>query len=197
MGFEVDDAASGSEGLALFNRGGYALVITDLQMPDMTGWDVVDAVRRHAPLIPLLMVTGAEVDAPRARERNVLALAKPVHPDDLRRAVEQLLGARAASEAAEDRVEARTRALLADLRTSLDRVRDAVAGVAGVLGVVEGVVRAQEATMDLLTDLNRLRRESDALTREAQRLRAENETLRDERHRALAELEGLLRRLRS
>ena len=44
----VRDAATGAEGLALIEEGDYDLVVTDLMMPDLTGWDVAGAVRHRA-----------------------------------------------------------------------------------------------------------------------------------------------------
>jgi hypothetical protein len=42
IGFEAEGTMSGTQGLALFNRRAFDLVTTDLMMPGMTGWEVVE-----------------------------------------------------------------------------------------------------------------------------------------------------------
>jgi CheY-like chemotaxis protein len=44
-GYEVTPAASGQEALAALEREGADLVLTDLHMPDMSGWDLVREIR--------------------------------------------------------------------------------------------------------------------------------------------------------
>ena len=39
----------------------YDVVLTDLLMPGMTGWEVLRALRRLDPKIPVVIVTGADV----------------------------------------------------------------------------------------------------------------------------------------
>jgi CheY-like chemotaxis protein len=65
-GHSVTAASSGREGLERFRVGRFDLVITDLGMPDITGWDVARAVRGTSPVLPVLVLTGwaDAVDAP-------------------------------------------------------------------------------------------------------------------------------------
>ena len=44
-GHKATLAADGAKGISLFKEGDYSLVFTDLGMPGMTGWQVVDAIR--------------------------------------------------------------------------------------------------------------------------------------------------------
>jgi DNA-binding response OmpR family regulator len=44
-GYEVDDAASGEEGLRRIREAPYDLVIVDSELPDEDGWDVLKEVR--------------------------------------------------------------------------------------------------------------------------------------------------------
>lgn len=44
-GYEVVPVASGQDALALLERASADLVLTDLSMPDMSGWDVVREIR--------------------------------------------------------------------------------------------------------------------------------------------------------
>ena len=57
-GHRVTTATGGREGLDLFEAGQFDLVITDLGMPDMTGWDVARAIRLRHPGTPVLLLTG-------------------------------------------------------------------------------------------------------------------------------------------
>ena len=90
VGFEAKGAISGTEALALFDQRAFDLVTTDLRMPGLTGWEVVEAVRSRAPTIRVLLITGlaTDLDKDRARAMNVVVLPKPLRLDDLRRAVE-------------------------------------------------------------------------------------------------------------
>ena len=57
-GHTVTVAPGGREGLLSFSAGNYDLVMTDLGMPDMNGWDVLRAVKAARPAIPVLVLTG-------------------------------------------------------------------------------------------------------------------------------------------
>jgi len=63
MGYVVDAAHNGSEGLAMIQGGGYHAVILDVMMPGMDGLEVLKRVRRESD-IPVLMLTarGEETD---------------------------------------------------------------------------------------------------------------------------------------
>ena len=56
---EVDEASNGREALLLLGRTQYDLVITDWNMPEMCGLDLVMEIRRMDSIknIPILMVT--------------------------------------------------------------------------------------------------------------------------------------------
>jgi two-component system sensor histidine kinase EvgS len=47
IGFQADTAADGQEALEKFDSGRYALVLTDLNMPRLDGYELARAVRRH------------------------------------------------------------------------------------------------------------------------------------------------------
>jgi signal transduction histidine kinase len=87
LGHDVLQAGSGRAALALLEAGTKVeLVLTDLGMPEMTGFDVARAIRSRWPWLAVGMVTGwgDEVDAPAAdRELIVGTLAKPVTSEGL------------------------------------------------------------------------------------------------------------------
>jgi two-component system chemotaxis sensor kinase CheA len=76
-GYEVELAASGEEGLEKALRGGHSLLISDVEMPGMTGFDLTRRVRGIPALqsLPILMVSSlaTEDDKRRGREAGVSA----------------------------------------------------------------------------------------------------------------------------
>jgi len=97
-GYDADVAADGIEGLALFERGTYDMVLTDLAMPNVTGLDVVAGVRDRDPSIAVILFTGfmGELDGEDQR-LGVTVLRKPLDIDDLRRALQDTLAGSASA----------------------------------------------------------------------------------------------------
>ena len=48
LGYEPVPAEDGASALALFDTAAFDLVVTDLRMPDMSGWHVVEAIASRA-----------------------------------------------------------------------------------------------------------------------------------------------------
>ncbi|MGH7337046.1 MAG: response regulator, partial [Myxococcota bacterium] len=69
---EVETAATGREALAAMGRRLPDLVVTDLQMPEMDGLQLVEAVRKSHPAVPVIVVTahGSEEVAAQALRRG-------------------------------------------------------------------------------------------------------------------------------
>jgi len=90
-GHTVIQAAGGKEGLARLADGARVdVVITDLGMPDMTGWDVARAVRRERPNLSVGLVTGWAVALEMSdEERRAVdfVIAKPYTIEALRAAL--------------------------------------------------------------------------------------------------------------
>ncbi|OGG54850.1 MAG: hypothetical protein A3F84_22085 [Candidatus Handelsmanbacteria bacterium RIFCSPLOWO2_12_FULL_64_10] len=59
--YRVDTAESGQQGLALFEKGRHEVVITDLGMPGLNGWDVARTVRQAASEARVILMTGWDV----------------------------------------------------------------------------------------------------------------------------------------
>ncbi|MCP4582091.1 MAG: response regulator [candidate division Zixibacteria bacterium] len=55
---EVETASSGEEGVEKFKAGKFDLVITDLGMPGISGWDVTKICKSLNPEVPVLMISG-------------------------------------------------------------------------------------------------------------------------------------------
>ena len=57
-GHRITVASSGREGLARFETGRYDVVLTDLGMPDLDGWEVARAIKSASHDTPVLLLTG-------------------------------------------------------------------------------------------------------------------------------------------
>lgn len=91
QGHSVVTAHGGPEGLALLAAGEPVdLVLTDLAMPEVSGWDVVRAVRARWPTLPVGLVTGTPDHLGEQREPVDVLIAKPVTLDELRRGMKEI-----------------------------------------------------------------------------------------------------------
>jgi chemosensory pili system protein ChpA (sensor histidine kinase/response regulator) len=99
-GYRVKLAADGLEAAELVAQHGCHLVITDLEMPRMTGYELMAQLRQTPTTkrIPVLVVTSRAGEKHRNRavkEGAAAFLTKPVQEDQLIAAVEQLMGTEA------------------------------------------------------------------------------------------------------
>ena len=92
-GHAVTTASSGEEALALFDPAAHDVVITDLGMPRVNGWQVAEGVKTRSPDTAVFLLTGwgEGVTASEASRFVDQVLAKPLSADAL---LEQLAGVR-------------------------------------------------------------------------------------------------------
>ena len=57
-GMDAMNVHSGGEGLAVLSEVEPEIVILDLKMPDMSGLDVLEGIKKHNPSIEVIMLTG-------------------------------------------------------------------------------------------------------------------------------------------
>jgi len=91
------EASSGEEALRLLRSEGFDLIFCDLNMPGMTGFDLVEALRRDGLLgsvaVVIVSSIGSSSDLADLKSKGVRAcLKKPLRPEVLRRVVEQVMG---------------------------------------------------------------------------------------------------------
>jgi signal transduction histidine kinase len=58
FGYEVDAAPNGREGVIKVTNNEYDIVITDLNMPEMDGIEVLKVVKKNKPYIEVIVITG-------------------------------------------------------------------------------------------------------------------------------------------
>jgi excisionase family DNA binding protein len=93
-GYAVREAASADEGLAALDEEPPDLILLDVQMPKMDGWEMLRRVQeRHGvEAIPVIMYSGKLDQAGDAESRGAQAfIGKPLDPDRLLAATKQLL----------------------------------------------------------------------------------------------------------
>lgn len=94
--YDVTEAASGFEALRLLPRASFALIITDINMPDINGLELVRFVReserhRQTPLI-IVSTDGRSADRERGMRLGADAyLIKPFDAAELLAALERVL----------------------------------------------------------------------------------------------------------
>jgi signal transduction histidine kinase/CheY-like chemotaxis protein len=94
-GHAVTTAGGGREGLMHLQTMRYDLVITDLGMPDLNGWEVARAVKVSRPDTPVLLLTGwGDVVDPTAARGVDAIVRKPFDVKALATAVSSALGSR-------------------------------------------------------------------------------------------------------
>lgn len=98
-GYEVRTARHGEEALRVALRGGELdLVVTDVRMPIMDGWELGRTLRERWPGLPVLYISGYDVELTRSRrgteEGPQAFLRKPFDSRDLVSCVARLLDER-------------------------------------------------------------------------------------------------------
>jgi len=95
VGHHVLEAEGGSTALAQFAPGQVDLIITDLGMPDMTGWDLARAIRAKDPAVPIILLTGwGEQMAGETEAAHLVnqIIGKPIRLEELQAAIAELTG---------------------------------------------------------------------------------------------------------
>jgi DNA-binding response OmpR family regulator len=85
-GYETRLARDGREALELFDRGPWSLVVLDLMLPFVDGFEVARQIRTKDPRVPILMLTARAADEDRVRGLECGAddyLTKPFHLQEL------------------------------------------------------------------------------------------------------------------
>ncbi|MBI3626272.1 MAG: response regulator, partial [Candidatus Rokubacteria bacterium] len=94
-GHAVTPAIGGADAVAAFAPGKFDLVLTNIGMPGLNGWEVAAQVRAMDPKVPVAFVTGwglTEEDRERCRRLGIQhCIFKPVKPSELHQAIQHAL----------------------------------------------------------------------------------------------------------
>jgi len=93
-GYEADSADNASEGLRKVGLQPFDLVITDIRMPGLTGLDILSAVKKFQPAMPVIVITafGGEEVYHRSIARGADGfLEKPIHFRRLKSLIHDLI----------------------------------------------------------------------------------------------------------
>ena len=99
-GHDVIAVSSGAAAMDVFRPGSFDVVLTNIGMVGMTGWEVAQRIRAHDRNIPVAFITGwglHEEDQERCRHLGIHhVLFKPVGPGELHRTIQSTLAEHAA-----------------------------------------------------------------------------------------------------
>jgi len=99
LGWSAELRAGGRAGLDALGTGGFSLAILDIGLPDLSGLDVLEEVRKRAIAIPIIVITahGKLENAIAARKLGAAAyLVKPLDLREVERTLGQVLAAASA-----------------------------------------------------------------------------------------------------
>jgi DNA-binding response OmpR family regulator len=105
-GFDVEGAIGGREGLRIMHEDPPDLVLLDLMMPDVDGWEVYRQLKADEALktIPVIAVTAKAQSIDRVLGLHIAGMddfiTKPFGPKELIASVERILGVSRRSEVA-------------------------------------------------------------------------------------------------
>jgi len=94
-GHQVIEAADGILGMKYLEEGKFDMVLTDLGMPAMNGWEVAKWVKQKTPRIPVGLITGwgTHLDEEKIKESGVdLIIGKPFQVIEILEAVNHYVG---------------------------------------------------------------------------------------------------------
>lgn len=96
-GYSVTVCLNGEQALGEYKKAAesgepFDLVLTDIEMPGLDGYQLIEAIRAIKKDQPIIANSGNEGKQRRAEELNVTFLSKPVSLTDLYRAVSKALG---------------------------------------------------------------------------------------------------------
>jgi len=93
-GYDVSASENGKKALKLNNQESFDVVITDIQLPGMSGLDILSAFRESDPAMPVIIITGHASQESAIEALNIGAfyyLLKPVSNEELKQVVRNAL----------------------------------------------------------------------------------------------------------
>lgn len=96
-GLEIFESKSGFEALKLLPHHSFSLILTDINMPDINGLELVSFIKRNPDYkrIPLIIITTEGSERDREKGLSLGAneyLVKPFNPEELQKLVRKYIG---------------------------------------------------------------------------------------------------------
>ena len=91
---EVEEAEDGKEALGMLEKSSFGLVLTDWNMPNMTGIELAEHIKANGPKVKLGFVTTEGTPEMRARATEaggLFLIAKPFTADDFKSALDAVI----------------------------------------------------------------------------------------------------------
>lgn len=99
-GYRLIGAQGGREGLDIIFKSPPELILLDLMMPDMDGWDVYHQLKTNIATqdIPVIVISAKSLDIDRVLGLHIAKvddyITKPFHPQDLLSSIEKVMQAK-------------------------------------------------------------------------------------------------------
>ncbi len=83
-GHRVDCASNGKEALELLKLKPYEVLVTDIRMPVMNGWDLINLINgKHLDMVRVILTGGGNTDKERIKKHRIeYVLAKPINREE-------------------------------------------------------------------------------------------------------------------
>ena len=97
MNHQVTLAEDGEKGVALFKEKEFDMVLTDLGMPGMSGWEVCRIIKKISPLTPVGMITGWGTEMSRSKMKEYgldFIISKPFDFNQILNVVAETIGSK-------------------------------------------------------------------------------------------------------
>ncbi len=94
LGHEVTSYLSAEDGINQFKKDNFDIVITDLGMPDVSGWEVAERIKEVNASTPIILLTGwaLNLDSEKIKENKVdFVLQKPFTKEELEKAISKVI----------------------------------------------------------------------------------------------------------
>ncbi len=92
--YESVRASDGAQALEELDKGKFSMVITDMRMPNMTGLELLEKVKKKYPKLPVVLISGYSVDSDFVDNGGTKPdgfLAKPFMMSDIEKLLNSLL----------------------------------------------------------------------------------------------------------
>jgi CheY-like chemotaxis protein len=94
LGYEVLSADSGENGLSIFLKNKFDIVLSDYEMPGMDGVALACSIKKSSPRTPVLIMTGAGRETVLARKTTAVdeVISKPFTLAEIDETIQSLSG---------------------------------------------------------------------------------------------------------